>query len=392
MVSNKKFRLDFAKAMLEKFVRNTGINKGTDHSENRYLWTDALAVESFLSLNQLSINDKYLQKALILIDLVHYHLGKFHPLDLRSGWISGLPEKRALQHPTAAGLRIGKRLPESHDNKPIKPVDEWERDGQYFHYNMKWIEALLQTYRLTRELKFARWAAELLEASSRFLNFHRSEVSIYWKMNTDLTRPQLKTQGLLDPLDGLVTTLQIIEIFPDKRGELNYLLNEFRSLCKDCNWETEDPLTAAGLLQIALKATMLEDREKLKPVTCSQLFKQAFNNIDKINRQFETGPAQTRLAFRECGLSMSINRLSGCSENSEIIKIPRSHLLSFIQLAHEIEEFWVEEANQQADSWLEHENINLVSLAASLIMNQTPVPNNEIFDNKKPKSGNTNFG
>lgn len=96
-------------------------------------------------------SDKNFNRALNLIEMVHEHLGKHHPKDERTGWISGLPEKEGEKHPTIAGLRIGKKLPERDRSEPFNDRLEWERDGQYFHYITRWITALLQAEQETED-------------------------------------------------------------------------------------------------------------------------------------------------------------------------------------------------------------------------------------------------
>src|ERR671914_2391170 len=96
-----------------------------------------------------------------LIDQVHDVLGKYGRDDPREGWISGLLDDDAKQHPTAGGLRIGKKLPERGPNEPLDESLEWDRDGQYFHYLTKWMHALDRTAHVTRDGTFNVWAREL---------------------------------------------------------------------------------------------------------------------------------------------------------------------------------------------------------------------------------------
>lgn len=380
-------RLKLATQLVENFTKRTGIDNENGSSAIRYLWTDALAVQCLLALYLNTRNKDYLDKAQKLVDLVHYHLGRFHPEDKRSGWISGLSDKRDRQHPTAAGLRIGKELPERRPDEAYDEIKEWKRDGQYFHYNTRWIDTLLSTYRVSKDLKYARWAAELLEASSRFLVNQDSEMRLYWKMSTDLSRPLVNSQGFQDPLDGLICSLQVLDIFPDKRSELNYLLSEFKALCFDRSWKSRDALSAAGLLLNALKAASVKKPEPLIKPQPGELFEQAFENLDDFNRNFSNGAAEARLAFRECGLSMAINLLKANSEIPEVSDLSKSHLQSYVQLAHEIEDFWILEKNRRSGNWMDHENINSVSLAASLLAAESPEAFLEIKSNKKTEVG-----
>lgn len=77
-----------ARELLEDYMERTGIS-GTGDSSVRYLWTDAFAVQGLFGLHHIFKNEDYRQLALHLIDLVHEHLGNFHPDDSRKGRISG---------------------------------------------------------------------------------------------------------------------------------------------------------------------------------------------------------------------------------------------------------------------------------------------------------------
>src|SRR5918992_716353 len=143
-----------------------------------------------------------------LIDQVHDVLAKYGRDDPREGWISGLLDADAKQHPTAGGLRIGKKLPERGPNEPFDESLEWDRDGQYFHYLTKWMHALDQVARATREARFNLWARELAEVAYRAFTYVPANGSgrrMSWKMSVDLTRPLVPSMGLHDPLDGYVT-------------------------------------------------------------------------------------------------------------------------------------------------------------------------------------------
>ncbi|MCO4755942.1 MAG: hypothetical protein KC478_15790, partial [Bacteriovoracaceae bacterium] len=62
-----------------------------------------------------------------------------------------------------------------------------------------------------------------------------------------------------------------------------------------------------------------------------------------------------RLAFRECGLSLGLRHWEG----------RESKLDKYIPLSFEIENFWL--VAQSSDSWHANEDINKVTLAASLL-------------------------
>jgi hypothetical protein len=140
------------------FAERTGLTGGG--TPDRYLWTDAFAVCNFLGLGETGL-------ALRLVEQVHRTLGQYAPGDRRRGWLSGLDAKAAGAHPTVAGLRIGKKLPERGTGDPPDERLEWDRDGQYFHYLTKWMHALNQVARWTGEPTFNTWARELAAAAHR---------------------------------------------------------------------------------------------------------------------------------------------------------------------------------------------------------------------------------
>jgi hypothetical protein len=86
-------------------------------------------------------------------------------------------------------------------------------DGQYFHYITKFCYALLKLSEATREPKYLQWAVELAHtAHSKFVYTQSGSygsssaiLRMHWKMNVNLTKPMVKSEGHLDPLDGYVT-------------------------------------------------------------------------------------------------------------------------------------------------------------------------------------------
>ena len=80
--------------------------------------------------------------ATTLVADVHGTLGRHRPDEPRSGWLSGLSEAEGARQPTRGGLRIGKPRPERGPAEPYDERLEWDRDGQYWHYLTKWMDAL----------------------------------------------------------------------------------------------------------------------------------------------------------------------------------------------------------------------------------------------------------
>lgn len=155
-VSARSIMLDFAAA--------TGLSDPL-REPRRYLWTDAFAVCNYLELYAQTGEGKFLQLALKLVDQVHQVLGRHRKDSLHSGWLSGLDEEQAQQHPTRGGLRIGKQLDERNIGEPVDKALEWDRDGQYFHYLTKWMHALNRVSQVTGKSIYKQWALELARAA-----------------------------------------------------------------------------------------------------------------------------------------------------------------------------------------------------------------------------------
>jgi hypothetical protein len=87
-------------------------------------------------------------------------------------------------------------------------------------------------------------------------------------------------------------------------------------------------------------------------------------------------PADSRLAFRELGLSIGLGalaRLPGLVERDEHPFVQEPGLSTQIDalnhyrpLKEVIEKFWLQKGNQEAESWIAHQDINMVMLATSL--------------------------
>jgi hypothetical protein len=185
--------------------------KPFERTAPRYLWTDAFGVCTYLTLYNSSRHDpsatddrpRLLQQAVALAEDVHSTLGHVRPdselsksgssSSSATAWLQGADA----EHPTRAGLRIGKPHPEGHP----------DGDGQYFHYLTKWAFALNQLARATQDSKYLRFAVELMQTAHRaFTHKTPSGMSrMCWKMSIDLTHPTVSSMGNLDSYDGLVT-------------------------------------------------------------------------------------------------------------------------------------------------------------------------------------------
>ena len=372
------------KIMLD-FADRTGLSPGR-MGPRRYLWTDAFAVCNFLELFRQTGEEEYRELAVRLVDQVHRVLGRHREDDPRRGWISGLGEEEGKIHPTIGGLRIGKGR---NERKPEEPFDEnleWDRDGQYYHYLTKWMQALNRADRVTGNSSYARWAGELARtAHARFVYSPggSGRKRMYWKMSIDLSYPLVPSMGQHDPLDGFVTYLELqASTGQDPAGEkgldLHAEVTEMADICKGKSWVTDDSLGIGGLLSDAYRVAQLIRNGSFEGTgLLGILLDSSLPGLESFARKNSWKlPADYRLAFRELGLSIglrAVERLKGLIEetpdrlNKELSLLSRvESLMRYVPLGRTVEGFWMEEVNQEAETWKSHEDINTVMLATSL--------------------------
>jgi len=383
-ISMPDSRTQSAIELMGGFAERTGIT--SDRPQQRYLWTDSFAVCNFLGLSRATGDEQYRRLALRLVDRVHQVLGRHRSDGPRTGWISGLRDREAENHPTQGGLRIGKRLAERGPGDPFDEALEWDRDGQYFHYLTKWMHALDLVARSTRDPRFSRWARELAEKAHAAFSYapaggERSR--LYWKMSIDLTRPLVSSMGQHDPLDGLVTLVQLqatAQALPASPAgpQLDREIKGLASMLEGRDWTTADPLGLGGLLMDACRVQQLmRQGARVKGELLEQLLAAAVAGLSHYTRQGELRrPAATRLAFRELGLAIGLHAaermrraLDEQHESSRARPELRKQLEALLSHAHlrgEIESFWLAPEHRRAQSFTEHRDINEVMLATSL--------------------------
>lgn len=366
---------DLAAALMMDFADSTGLSKQT--TMRRYLWTDAFAVCNFLGLYRLTGRRSFLDLALTLIDQVHHVLGRHRIDDSRRGWISGLSEEQGELHPTRGGLRIGKSRNECPQDQQPDPREEWDRDGQYFHYLTKWMHALSRAGLETGETRFQLWATELAVTAQRAFTrelFPDGPKRMIWKLSIDLRRPLVSSMGQHDPLEGLITCLELQSLrSTDTRNDkdLELAIHELTAMCDPDNWVTGDLLGIGGLLMDASRLAQLlfhhsADRREL----LLQILKNAEVSFDIVDwSSVLSQPAERRLAFRELGLSIGMHGMESIrsliSRDRELAVIV-SRLLRFQFSAEQIQSFWTVSTNRQSRTWTDHLDINTVMLATSL--------------------------
>jgi hypothetical protein len=372
-------------SIMSDYARTTGLSDSTC-SPRRYLWTDAFAVCNFLQLYQLTGDSRHLDSARGLVDQVHFVLGRYADNDWRSGWISGLDEQAGSEHPTVGGLRIGKQLPERQPDEAFDDRLEWERDGQYFHYLTKWMQALTRMAVATGESRYHRWALELARAAHAGFTYTLAAGQarrMYWKMSVDLSRPLVTSMGQHDPLDALVAYLEIgANSAPDADAasaiDLRDEIDECQAMCAGRTWATDDPLGTGGLLADAFCLAQLPAGcEWSGQVKLPALLADAATGVEAfVHSGALHYPATHRLAFRELGLAIGLHALERLDDlvarqpgrfgaAKEALK-QLEMLGQYRHLAAAIETFWLQRGHQQVDTWRDHLDINRVMLATSL--------------------------
>jgi hypothetical protein len=371
------------RSIMNGFAIATGLSD-TSREPRRYLWTDAFAVCNFLELYRQTGEAIYLHTARELVDQVHFVLGRYSDADSRRGWISGLDEQAGYEHPTCGGLRIGKQLAERKPDEPYDERLEWERDGQYFHYLTKWMQALARVALVTGEERYQRWARELARASHAGFTYRAAAGRprrMHWKMSVDLSRPLVASMGHHDPLDGLITYLELEAIRGRYGGspsdiDLGSEIVDCQAMCAGQSWATDDPLGTGSLLVDTFRLAQIKAEFDVSTgVELAPLLADCEAGLEAFVHSGTLGyPAGHRLAFRELGLSIGLHvlvrlrdlfeRHPGAFALTERRQLAK--LTEFGHLSDLIERFWLQTTHQQVETWLSHLDINSVMLVTSL--------------------------
>lgn len=373
-------RLEQVERLMQGFAERTGL-VGT-RTPRRYLWTDAFAVCTYLSLHESRGDGVFLDHARDLVDQVHEVLGAYADNDTRSGWLGGRSGREHAASPTRAGLRIGKQWPERAAGERFDERGEWDRDGQYFHYLTRWMHALERMAETTAEPKFHRWAVDLaFTAFEAFVSQPPGGAApgMVWKMSIDLDRPLVSSMGHHDPLDGWVLTQILMasdHAGQDERSDLLHCARVYRAMYAGRDLATGDPLGIGGLLVDAWQLFRLHGKAgTVAQARMPELVEAAAPGLNRWveQRQLQASPRH-RLAFRELGLATGLRAAARLSECAHSLSAPDSARLGaslanisdrFV-LAGDIERTWLDAANQTHQSWTEHRDINEVMLAACL--------------------------
>ena len=362
-----------ASNLMRDFAERSGLS--SSRPPQRYLWTDAFAVCNFLGLARSQGGD-HAASALRLVEQTHQVLGRHRGDDGRAGWISGLDDVEAARHPTLGGLRIGKPLPERRADEAPDATLEWERDGQYFHYLTRWMHALDQLARQTGHADAGRWACELAQVAQRAFTWPVAGGAprMAWKMSIDLRRPLVASMGQHDPLDGLVTCLQLQAHRAADAGApaLAPQIRAFTSLAAGIDPASDDPLGIGGLLVDAWKLLQLPgDGSGGNRNLGAHLLAAAADGLEAWLRQRPLErPAAQRLAFRELGCAIGLHavaRMRTRIDPGSRMDADLQRLAAQLPQASAIEAFWRQPQQQRTPGWLAHHDINAVMLATSLL-------------------------
>lgn len=364
-----------AMALMSDFAKRTGL---AGYGEpQRYLWTDAFAVMNALALWRETGEQRWRDLADGLIAQVHAVLGKRRRDDPRSGWLSGLGEEEGERHPTAGGLRIGKLLPDRPPGELHNEGLEWDRDGQYWHYLTKWMDALSRAAILWNDPRRCDHAIELAAATfPRFLQKSASgePMGLAWKMSVDLSHPVVAGVNPHDALDGYVTFRWL-----GRTGEDTGLDEETAILLAlaegNNSWATADPLGLGGLMLDAMRLSLLPDRTRTDERLIADILAGVQAGLAHLVRSGQLdAPAARRLAFRELGLAIGLQAVGVMSDAADkSLSLARAAkprldaLQKLIGLGERITAFWSDPANRRPASWMEHQDINEVMLATALL-------------------------
>jgi len=247
------------------------------------------------------------------------------------------------------------------------------------------MHALNRVTNVTGDFTYNRWAIELARtAHTKFIYAPSSgsQKRMYWKLSIDLSYPLVPSMGLHDPLDGLVTYSQLqataAEHPEQLTGDLRAEILDLTNMGEGKSWASDDPLGIGGLLSDAFRVAQLMVKGYLTRtgllgtlLDASLVGLEAFAREDSLN-----SPADYRLAFRELGLSIGLGmleRLPGLIERNEHtfvkehdLRVRMNALKHYEALKEVIDKFWLQDGNQEAESWIFHRDINMVMLATSL--------------------------
>jgi len=174
-----------------------------------------------------------------------------------------------------------------------------------------------------RDQKYNNWAIQLAQAiHPKFVHEKgQNDLRMYWKMSIDLSKPQVYSEGNLDPYDGLVT----YKILQETSLNKDVLSKEIKEMTKMVQskylfYRSDDPLDLGEALWLA---HFFPEEEWSKALTA--------RSIDALDYLWKSGafllPDRYRLAFREFGTTIGVQTNPKAGN-------------SWVERAHEINKYW----------------------------------------------------
>lgn len=131
---------------------------------------------------------------------------------------------------------------------------------------------------------------------------------------------------------------------------------------------TPDPLGIGGLLRDALRADRLRPAGALDARLPDRLIAGALTSLEAYGRSGELyKPASHRLGFRELGLAIGLAGVPALIADASSAAAPVAEELAYPDLGDRIEALWLWRAHRSSAGWLDHRNINDVTLATRLL-------------------------
>jgi len=205
-------------------------------------------------------------------------------------------------------------------------------------------------------------------------------------MSIDLARPLVPSMGQHDPLDGHITAVQLQATATrllDTSGEpgLDQAISEFAAMIEGREFGTTDPLGLGGLLTDAYRVGQLVHQgAPIDPILLETLLTASLTGLQHYVRSGELQQsANYRLAFRELGLAIGLHAVERMWQTAEshsenTFSTPKTRarlqaLMEYVPIGEDIESFWRVPQHRRTRTWLEHQDINEVMLATSLVPN-----------------------
>jgi hypothetical protein len=247
------------------------------------------------------------------------------------------------------------------------------------------MHALDQVSRATRNPRFNLWGRELADAAHAAFAGEAErarERRMVWKMSTDLSRPLVPSMGQHDPLDGLITCIQLETTASLLESaatgpSLKRATADFEAMLEDADLRTDDLLGIGGLLSDACRVAQIMSQGAFQGESLLEtLLAAAQEGLARYSRQADSeAPPSRRLAFRELGLVIGLSAVGLLREEMES---DRSRLVGaggrtrieglakYAPLGSAILSFWLDPRQRLPRTWSEHRDINEVMLATSL--------------------------